>query len=113
MVRPLMPILEYYADYDYITKELCENKDKPYLKCNGTCYLQKQVNKVDPLGQDKKPVSTVLINFKDYPLSTLDFFKHEFHFDYTLQNNQTFDSSISLDISPYLKGIFRPPISAV
>jgi hypothetical protein len=29
-----------------IAKTLCENRDKPQLKCNGKCYLRKQLNKV-------------------------------------------------------------------
>mgnify|MGYP000976592457 CR=1 FL=1 len=34
MVRPLVPIIEYHANYDYIATVLCENKDKPYLECS-------------------------------------------------------------------------------
>lgn len=45
MVRPLWPIVEYVANYDYIVTVLCENKEKPQLQCNGKCYLAKQLEK--------------------------------------------------------------------
>lgn len=73
MVRPIMPLIEYYMNYDYISQVLCENKEKPYLKCYGSCYLEKQMIKIDPIQQDQKPISSSTINLKDYPISTLDF----------------------------------------
>lgn len=39
LIQPSLPILEYMINYDYIVKELCENRDKPVLTCNGKCYL--------------------------------------------------------------------------
>lgn len=43
--KPLLPLLEYAAFYDYIKNELCENKDAPELQCNGKCHLAKQIVK--------------------------------------------------------------------
>jgi len=39
MLRPLIPIVNYIVNYDYIVDELCVNRDKPELNCNGRCYL--------------------------------------------------------------------------
>ncbi|MBP8793398.1 MAG: hypothetical protein KBE41_04485 [Lutibacter sp.] len=76
MVKPLVPIIEYYANYEYIATVLCENKDKPYLECNGKCYLQKQLKEVNHNNHDHK--STVpQINLDDYPMSPLDQFSYE------------------------------------
>lgn len=33
------------ANYSYISKVLCVNKNKPQLNCNGKCYLMKQLAK--------------------------------------------------------------------
>jgi len=33
----------YRVNQDYIAKNLCENRDKPMLNCNGQCYLAKQL----------------------------------------------------------------------
>ncbi len=41
LFKPVIPILKYIVFYDYIKNELCENKDKPKLECNGKCHLAK------------------------------------------------------------------------
>jgi hypothetical protein len=43
LIKPLWPIAEYIMNYDYIANVLCENKDKPQLKCDGKCYLAKKL----------------------------------------------------------------------
>ena len=45
LVIPSVPVLEYLINYNYIVNELCENRDKPVLACNGKCYLEDQVEK--------------------------------------------------------------------
>lgn len=37
----------YQVNKDYVAKNLCENRDKPQLKCCGKCYLRKQLNKAN------------------------------------------------------------------
>jgi hypothetical protein len=58
VLKPILPVLEYVFNYDYIVKELCENKAKPELKCNGKCHLMKELAKASenetPVSQDKK-----------------------------------------------------------
>lgn len=44
LVKPIFPLVDYVINYDYISKVLCENKTKPQLKCNGKCYLMKQLS---------------------------------------------------------------------
>ena len=39
LIGPVLPLIDYALRYDYYAHELCENKDKPELKCNGTCKL--------------------------------------------------------------------------
>lgn len=39
LFKPLWPLAEYIANYDYIVNNLCKNRDVPELKCNGKCYL--------------------------------------------------------------------------
>ena len=71
MVRPLVPLMEYVANYDYIATVLCENKDRPYLECNGKCYLEEQlknVNHDDHEHNSKAP----LIDMSEYPISIID-----------------------------------------
>lgn len=42
--------LGYEANQKYIVKELCINKDKPQMRCNGKCYLMKKLKQA----QDKE-----------------------------------------------------------
>lgn len=53
-----MPVATYFLNYEYIATELCENKDRPELKCNGQCYLMKSLAEAaEKESQDKKEQS--------------------------------------------------------
>lgn len=43
--KPLWPVVDYIANYDYIVNVLCENIDKPEMECDGKCYLSKELAK--------------------------------------------------------------------
>lgn len=62
LARPAIPFLEYIINYDYIVKELCENKEKPELKCNGKCHLMKELAKTSE--EDKNSPSDKKQNVK-------------------------------------------------
>lgn len=40
-----MPYIEYAVNKEYIAKYLCIYRDIPGNKCQGTCYLHKQLQK--------------------------------------------------------------------
>jgi hypothetical protein len=70
LFKPVFPIVEYAVDYRYISNELCVNKAKPNLHCNGKCYLIKELAKnldtQKPISSDKKiGVQNVEILFFD------------------------------------------------
>ncbi|PKB43079.1 hypothetical protein AX016_1262 [Cellulophaga sp. RHA19] len=44
-LKPIFPFMEYVVNYDYISKVLCINQDKPELECNGKCALMKSIEK--------------------------------------------------------------------
>jgi hypothetical protein len=57
LIHPALPVIEYLLNYDYIVKELCENRDKPILGCDGKCYLQDQVEKqLNPDHEEEVPM---------------------------------------------------------
>ena len=68
-IRPVMPFIEYEINKKYIAEVLCENKDKPKMKCNGKCHLKKQLKKAndEPVEQS----SPVPISSKTEDLITL------------------------------------------
>ena len=44
----------YQINKDYISQNLCENRDKPQMKCCGKCYLKKKLAKVDESSNNGK-----------------------------------------------------------
>jgi len=64
-----MPFIEYALFRDYISKNLCVNKDKPKSCCHGKCYLKKQLSKSNSTSEaegkntNKKPQNRQLDEF--------------------------------------------------
>lgn len=58
LIKPVLPVLDYVINYEYISTQLCENIEKPQLKCNGKCHLAKELAQAyeneKPLNSDKK-----------------------------------------------------------
>ncbi len=62
--RIAFPLIEYVVDYNYISEELCVEKDNPNNDCHGSCYLSKQIEReVNPVSKEK----TVIIDFIKLP----------------------------------------------
>ena len=60
-IRPALPFLEYFIDFEYISEVLCINKDKPMSTCNGKCYLTQQLKETqDSKNKDKSIPTTKL-----------------------------------------------------
>jgi hypothetical protein len=62
LFKPLFPIVEYVVNYEYVSKVLCVNKEKPELKCNGKCHLMKELAEV---AENEKPISDNKIVVKE------------------------------------------------
>lgn len=45
-------VLDYQCNKNYIAANLCENKDKPGMKCEGKCYLCKKIKTEDKKDQE-------------------------------------------------------------
>ncbi|MDX1365868.1 MAG: hypothetical protein R3243_16810 [Arenibacter latericius] len=54
LIKPFWPVAEYIVNYDYIVENLCENRARPALNCDGKCYLSKQLAK-ESESEDKNP----------------------------------------------------------
>ncbi len=109
MMKPIMPLLEYYANYDYIATVLCENRDKPILECNGKCYLQSQIEKNNFKSSQEHNSSVPLISLDDYPVSPIDEFSYKI-IDLKEFKIQTFSPSKTISIGIF-NTLFKPPIA--
>jgi hypothetical protein len=114
MMRPVMPVLEYYANYEYIATVLCENRDKPAMACNGKCYLEKQLVKVaQPVSHQKHQHKSNIpqIDMSKYPVAPFfDVFRGSLNSSILI--NRIW---VTLEGDPIHKtnSIFRPPLFVV
>src|SRR5690606_14782692 len=77
LFRPVLPVVEYIVNYDYIVAELCINKDTDNLKCNGKCHLTSELAEAADTSDNSLPerkhhfTAEILyfIETADYPLS--------------------------------------------
>ncbi|WP_334055968.1 hypothetical protein [Polaribacter sp. P097] len=63
MLKPIAPFVEYAINYDYISKVLCINTDKPELSCNGKCQLMQKLEE-----QQEKDYQSRRIQMDEYPI---------------------------------------------
>ena len=97
----------FQLNQKYITTTLCENRDKPWLHCDGKCYLMKKVLEAEK-NENNKTAKSNLSN-----LGT-SFFQRI----YTPSFRQTFTAAAYKRSFPnytylysnhYINSIFRPP----
>lgn len=106
MVRPVMPIIEYQLNYDYITTILCENTERPSLECNGKCYLIERLSDASKLSQEQH--SMPVINIDDYPISPIMDFSMKFSVASIFVNHIYKEGRKLNDM--YTPVVLRPPI---
>ena len=111
MQLPLMnqwgAVAYYRVNQDYIAKNLCENRDKPMLDCNGQCYLAKQLKAAEE--KEQKSNSERLAKMPEVVLAfqaIQPIFKPTF-----LQISVAEDhfATPSFVVSNDAKGFFHPP----
>ena len=79
LLRPIHPLVEYYANQDFFANVLCINKDKPEMACNGKCILMQKLKRVSAAATDPSPDDTPpqKINLTEYPIGFIQFTNHE------------------------------------
>ncbi|SMP96932.1 hypothetical protein SAMN05421679_11092 [Epilithonimonas pallida] len=102
-----MPLIDYTVNYNYITKNLCENRAKKEMNCNGKCYLAKELSKSsqNSAKQDQLKLSVFSELFTVGNVFTV---LNEFNFNSDIQKQNFYLSSFynfSLN-----SRIFHPPL---
>jgi len=72
LIRPISPFIEYLINREYIANVLCVNKNNPEIKCNGKCYLNKQLKKANEAEQSGNQAVPPKIEMEKYPVSSID-----------------------------------------
>jgi len=106
--RPLVPLMEYAVNYDYISTVLCINKSKPELHCNGKCYLSKELAKTNdsdssPLNKTKNSGQKILDICTLPEIASVQNTEKfsSLHFNFLYETAYSF---------LFLKHIFKPPV---
>ncbi|NLN33386.1 MAG: hypothetical protein GX159_07300 [Flavobacteriaceae bacterium] len=74
--RPLVPLVEYVANYDQIVTEYCINRMQPELMCNGKCYLFDELSKTsdenssDGISQNTVKIQEIYLSNEVFQLPT-------------------------------------------
>jgi hypothetical protein len=94
----------YYANKDFISRNLCENRDKPTMHCEGRCCLKKKLAKEgkeqapSPRNQKSEEVALFFSNTR---------FEVVYH-SYSLSRPAYYISN-DLHTSSFHHPVFRPP----
>ncbi|WP_121064825.1 hypothetical protein [Maribacter vaceletii] len=64
MTRPILPLLEYISNKDYIAEVLCINKERTELNCQGKCYLMQQLK----AQEENKKTNIPKVSLEEYPI---------------------------------------------
>ena len=101
-------VAEYCMNKEYIAKNLCENRNKPALHCNGKCQLMKKMAAEENQPLNSPGNAIVKAQFSEVWLP---------HTAITMSSPSTSTNSIYNNFylikksSPFLSQIFRPPLA--
>ncbi len=108
LVLPLWPVVNYAWNKDYIASVLCINRDKPEMKCEGKCHLNKMMVTTHEQSQNQSEgmPTELLVAFSTFPcvFLPLSFRSMDFSFrlDHLIRNEE-----MPLDV--FDGRIFHPP----
>lgn len=94
----------YKINIEYITKNFCENRDKPKMHCNGKCHLnkvlkseqKKEQNQGSPLKEKQETVQYCQGN-------------KEYLFSFPPENSETLFNYSEIISIGHLTSVFHPP----
>ncbi len=94
----------YQINKDFIAKNLCENRTKPKMNCNGKCHLKKTMKRLDGEKTESKSIQLSISEYIDTPALHIQAgfvsFREK---DYQEDNLHTLFSGFTVSI-------FRPPL---
>ena len=109
IISPAIPMVDYVVNYKHISQDLCENKDKPEMHCNGKCHLKKEIKKV--MGDehpDNKKTTLPVLKLKEYA----DYYRinllRKYYFKLTFQQKKQI-LIIQKTFKGYLPDMIKPP----
>lgn len=108
LLRPIVPVIDYNLNYDYIAKILCINKDEPELKCNGKCQLAKEIKKTIPINDQNEQPALPVIDFDKFPITCLKIVDQKFRLLENSKKLNPFSCKIG-NTNDFITSVFQPP----
>ncbi|AOW20242.1 hypothetical protein [Urechidicola croceus] len=106
MLQPVMPLIEYNMNKEYIVSALCENRNKPELACNGKCYLDKKIENSHK--NDSHNHSIPQIDMSKYPVSLVENLNFSINIKFNILNSEMFFEDEKQPVK-YHSSVFKPP----
>ncbi len=106
--KPVLPVVEYVVLYDYIKNELCVNKDKPELACNGKCHLAKELTHASDTDSDKNRTQFASAEIQLIFYQAIEEVSYVLVYSY---NEKTVVSTENYYTFSFTNFLFRPPVS--
>ncbi|KMQ66227.1 hypothetical protein ACM46_01330 [Chryseobacterium angstadtii] len=105
-LRPVLPLVNYAVNYDYIVKNLCENRNVPQSTCKGKCYIGKELAKTEKQTNNSQVIKISVLDvfvsgdtLLSFILKDSDAEAQIMHSEYTIHHT-----------SDYFSRIFHPPL---
>ena len=96
---------QFIVNQDLIAEELCENKDKPEMECNGKCYLKKELEKDEERKTDEKsPLKVEVLMVLDTKVVEVDS-----PIEFQIEQTETSDYTTGRLLSGFNMDVFHPP----
>ncbi len=101
---------EFYLNQEYIAENLCENKEKPELQCNGKCQLMKSLQEDEGDQPEEQKNTTKKV---EYQLFADKVFEAEtFEVELIVEESATGHCHyLEMFTNPLTESIFHPPIA--
>ena len=106
-LRPVLPLINYAVNYEYIVKNLCEKRSIPQSTCKGKCYVAKELAKTEKQSNTNQTVK----------ISGIDvFISHEIlsfsdNSQFDVLNKKSESDYFNFRASEYFSRIFHPPLA--
>jgi hypothetical protein len=102
-------VFGFYANQQTIAATLCENKDKPAMKCNGKCQLSKKLQSLEKKDQQNPGQK---VENKPQDLSSRSFYSTLSYCDFPATHQWLKSRDYGKPVHRSF-AVFRPPISSV
>ncbi|MFP3596025.1 hypothetical protein [Chryseobacterium sp. SIMBA_029] len=104
-IRPVLPLINYAVNYDYIVKNLCENRNVPQSTCKGKCYVGKELAKTEKQTNPQTIKISVIDVFLHHDILS---FSKQYEGELLVKNSGS--GYLNSHTSEYFSRIFHPPL---